>query len=171
MRRKEKEMDAKFAFEVIDKAPYVTLSMTRPDGTPYGVPVSAVRVGDDKLYFHCAHEGEKIDCLKANPVVSVSAVTKCAPSFEEPTTNFTVHYRSAIAIGRAEIVDSREEKIMVLKAICERFLPRHMQHFDAAIARSLDRTAVVCITLLEPPVGKRKELGPDGQPLPSNVNR
>ena len=31
-------MDAAFALEVLDKAPYVTVSMTRPDGTPYGLP-------------------------------------------------------------------------------------------------------------------------------------
>ena len=31
-------MDAAFALEVLDKAPYVTVSFTRPDGMPYGVP-------------------------------------------------------------------------------------------------------------------------------------
>ena len=31
-------MDAAFALEVLDKAPYVTVSFTRPNGSPYGVP-------------------------------------------------------------------------------------------------------------------------------------
>ena len=44
-----------------------------------------------------------------------------------------------------------------LRAICQRFLPHHMDAFDDAIARSLERTAVVRITLTEPPVGKRKQ--------------
>lgn len=38
----------------------------------------------------------------------------------------------------------------------ERFLPKHMEHFDKAIAGSLDRTTVIKITLTEPPVGKSK---------------
>ena len=43
MRKSSREMDATFAFEVLDKAPYVTVSFTRPDGSPYGVPLSLVR--------------------------------------------------------------------------------------------------------------------------------
>ena len=40
MRKASREMDAAFALEVLDKAPYVTVSMTKPDGTPYGLPLS-----------------------------------------------------------------------------------------------------------------------------------
>ena len=39
-------MDAAFALEVLDKAPYVTVSMTRPDGTPYGLPLSLARTDE-----------------------------------------------------------------------------------------------------------------------------
>ena len=49
-------MDATFALEVLDKAPYVTVSFTRPDGTPYGVPLSLARTDDKTFYFHCALE-------------------------------------------------------------------------------------------------------------------
>ena len=74
MRKAQRQRDAAWALEVFDKAPYVTVSMTRPDGTPYGLPLSLVRSGNDCFYFHCAGEGEKLDCLKANPTVSLSAV-------------------------------------------------------------------------------------------------
>ena len=50
MRKSSREMDATFAFEVLDKAPYVTVSFTRPDGSPYGVPLSLVRT-DDKTFY------------------------------------------------------------------------------------------------------------------------
>ncbi|MDE5976402.1 MAG: pyridoxamine 5'-phosphate oxidase family protein, partial [Muribaculaceae bacterium] len=60
------------------------------------------------------------------------------------------------AIGRAEIVTDEKEKIEALRLLCERFLPKYMEHFDEAIERSLSRTAVVRITLTEPPVGKCK---------------
>ena len=45
-------MDAAFALEVLDKAPYVTVSFTRPDGTPYGVPLSLARTDEKTFYFH-----------------------------------------------------------------------------------------------------------------------
>ena len=43
MRKASRAMDAAFALEVLDKAPYITVSFVRPDGTPYGVPLSLAR--------------------------------------------------------------------------------------------------------------------------------
>ena len=54
------------------------------------------------------------------------------------------------------------EKIHGLRLICERFLPQHMDAFDQSITRSLSRTAVVRITLTEPPTGKRKQYDKEG---------
>lgn len=156
MRKASRMKDPAWALEVFDKAPYVTVSMTRHDGIPYGLPLSLVRKDERTFYFHCADEGEKIDCLKANPVVSLSAVSWCMPKFEEEKENFTEYFHSAIAIGKAERVTDNEEKTEALRLLCERFLPKYMNHFDNAIARSLDRTAVIKITLTEDPVGKCK---------------
>lgn len=156
MRKAQRQRDAAWALQVFDKAPYVTVSMTRPDGTPYGLPLSLVRCGTDRFYFHCAGEGEKLDFLKVNPIVSLSAVSKCTPKFEEEKHNFTEYFHSAVAVGRAEIVEDDSEKILALRLLCERFLPNYMAHFDEAIARSLTRTTVVRITLTESPVGKCK---------------
>lgn len=157
MRKSNRERDEAWALDVFDRAPFVTVSMTRPDGTPYGLPLSVVRRDERTFYFHCADEGEKIDCLKAHPHVSLSAVSRCAPVFEEEKQNFTEHYKSAIATGLAEFVTDDTEKIEALRLICERFLPRYMDRFDAAISRSLVRTTIVRITLTAPAVGKCKE--------------
>lgn len=165
MRKASRETDAPFALEVFDRAPYVTVSMTRPDGTPYGLPLSLARTDERTFYFHCAAEGEKLDCLRANPVVSLSAVTRCAPTVGPKDGSFTLQYRSAVAVGRAEVVTDDAEKVAALRAICQRFLPRHMAAFDAAVERSLRRTAVVRITLTGPPVGKRKEYDAEGHEL------
>lgn len=161
-------MDATFALEVLDKAPYVTVSFTRPDGSPYGVPLSLARTDEKTFYFHCALEGDKLDCIAANPTVALSAVTKCAPTVGPKDGSFTLQYKSAMAVGKAEVVTNRDEKIEALRAISQRFLPHHMDAlpygracsrseesmqaslsprsitaFNDAIARSLERTAVV----------------------------
>lgn len=156
MRKLNRRKDAQWALEVFDKAPFITLSMTRPDGTPYAVPLNIVRKDEKTFYFHCAFEGEKIECLKHNPIVSLSAVSRCTPKYEEEKNNFTEYFNSAIALGKAESVQDAAEKIEALRLICERFLPKFMDHFDQAIARSLDKTNVIRITLTEPPVGKSK---------------
>ena len=125
---------------------------------PYIVPLNFGYHWEDKLtfYFHCAAEGEKIDCIRNNPVVSLSAVSRCTPRYEEEKQNFTEYYHSAIALGHAETVTDDNEKIEALRLICERFLPKFMDHFEAAIARSLSRTTVIRIILTEPAVGKMK---------------
>ena len=69
MRKASRQMDAAFALEVLDKAPYVTVSFTRPDGTPYGLPLSLARTDERTFYFHCALEGEKLDCIAHCPTV------------------------------------------------------------------------------------------------------
>lgn len=155
MRKAQRQRNADWAFDVFDKAPYVTVSMIRPDGTPYGLPLSLVRK-DNLFYFHCAGEGEKLECLRRNPIVSLSAVSKCTPKFEDDKQNFTEYFHSAIALGRAEIVENTAEKVEALRLLCLRFLPQYMEHFDDAINRSLDRTTIVKIILIEPPVGKCK---------------
>ena len=156
MRRSDREKDAQWALEIFDKAPFITVSMITPDGSPYAVPLSLARKDDNTFYFHCAHEGLKIDSLRNDPTVFLSAVTKCAPKFDEDKQNFTTLFNSSMAVGKAEIIEDREEKIEALRIICKRFLPKYMNRFEDAIARSLDRTTVVKITLTEPPNGKSK---------------
>lgn len=158
-------MDSQWALEVMRKAPYITVSFTRADGTAYGVPLSLACTDDRIWYFHCAPEGDKLDALAAHPQVCLSAVTKCAPTVGPKDGSFTLQYRSAIAFGKAELVTDDTEKIRALRAISERFLPQHMDAFDDAIARSLHRTAVVRITLDEPPTGKRKQYDRNGEEM------
>jgi len=165
MRKASREMDAAFALEVFDKAPYITVSMTKPDGSPYGLPLSLARTDEKTFYFHCALEGEKLECITHQPKVFLSAVTRCAPTVGPKDGSFTLQYKSATAVGIAEIVEDDEEKVKGLKAICERFLPHHMDAFNDAINRSLGRTAVVRIILAEPPIGKRKQYDKQGEEM------
>lgn len=158
-------MDSKWALEIMRKAPYITVSFTRADGTAYGVPLSLACTSDDLWYFHCAPEGDKLEAIAVHPEVCLSAVTKCQPTVGPKDGSFTLQYRSAIAFGKAEIVTDTEEKIQALRAISQRFLPQHMDDFEEAVHRSLHRTAVVRITLSAPPTGKRKQYDQNGDEM------
>ena len=146
-------MDSQWALEVMRKAPYITVSFTIADGTAYGVPLSLASKDDNVWYFHCAPEGDKLDAIAVNPEVCLSAVTKCQPTVGPKDGTFTLQYRSAIAFGKA------------LRLISQRFLPKHMDAFEEAVERSLHRTAVVRIVLLDPPTGKRKQYDKNGDEM------
>ena len=165
MRKASREMPADWALDIMRKAPYITVSFIRPNGTAYGVPLSLASTDDKTWYFHCAPEGDKLDAIAAHPEVCLSAVTKCTPTVGPNDGSFTLQYRSAIAFGRAVLVTDVEEKIAALRAISERFLPQYMDAFDEAIRRSLHRTAVVRITLTAPPTGKRKQYDKQGEEM------
>ena len=153
MRKKSREMDSAWALEVMRRAPYITVSFTRPDGSAYGVPLSLAGTEDGRVwYFHCAPEGEKLDAIAAHPEVCLSAVSRCTPTVGPKDGSFTLQYKSAIAFGRAETVTDEAD----------------MDAFDDAVRRSLHRTAVVRITLSSPPSGKRKQYGPDGEEMKSS---
>ena len=139
--------------------------MTDGDGMPYSVPLSLARTDEKTFYFHCATEGKKLDILREKPRVCLTAVSKCKPTVGPKDGSFTLEFKSAIAFGKAEIVADDNEKREALRAICQRFLPNHMDAFDAAVARSMSRTAVVRITLTEPPVGKRKQYDANGDEM------
>ena len=165
MRKASREMDSEWALEIMRKAPYITVSFTRPDGTAYGVPLSLACTSNEVWYFHCALEGDKLDAIAAHPEVCLSAVTRCQPTVGPKDNSFTLQYRSAIAFGKAELVTSTEEKVQALRAISQRFLPKHMDAFNEAICRSLHRTAVVRITLTGLPTGKRKQYDENGEEM------
>lgn len=118
MRKKSREMDAVWALEVMDKAPYITVSMTDTCGMPYSVPLSIARTDENTFYFHCATEGKKLDILCANPSVCLTAVSKCKPTIGPKDGSFTLEFNSAIAYGKAEIVADDVEKRFALRAIC-----------------------------------------------------
>ena len=165
MRKKSREMNSVWALEVMHKAPYITVSFTDAMGRPYGLPLSLASADGVNWYFHCAPEGKKLDAIKIHPEVCLSAVTRCTPTVGPKDATFTLQYKSAIAFGKATIVEDDVEKTKGLRLICERFLPDHMAAFDSSINRSLHRTAVVRITLTEPPVGKRKQYDENGDEM------
>lgn len=158
MKRKDREMNKDFAFSVLDKAPFVTLSMVNED-KPYSVPVSIVR-DNDILYFHCALEGTKIDILNKNNNVTLTAVSKCKPR----PIDFTLEYESAVVNGKAFSVNDEKEKVYALKLICEKYALANIDNFENAINRSLHRTNIIKIEI-DDIYGKRKKYGSDGKEL------
>lgn len=165
MRKESRAMSSEWALEIMRKAPYITVSFTRPDGSAYGLPLSLAAKDDNTWYFHCALEGDKLDAIKTHPEVCLSAVTQCCPTVGPKDGTFTLQYKSAIAFGHAELVETDAEKIEGLRLISERFLPQHMDAFDQSIEQSLSRTAVVRITLTASPTGKRKQYDKNGDEM------
>lgn len=107
MRRKDREVSAEQAWEIVERCSYGVLAMTKPDGTPYAVPVNFAREGN-YLYIHCAQTGEKTDCLNHQPQVCVTCVEGGA-WVDQPA--LTTRYASAVMLGKAEELTDEADKV------------------------------------------------------------
>lgn len=156
MRRKDREMDRDFALMVLDQCEYAVLATADQEGLPYCIPVTIVRKDDD-IFFHSAPEGHKVENLRKNARVCLTAVGDT----HIPEDKFTTEFESAVVFGSAEEVTETAEKTEALRLLCERHVPTNMAAFDEAIAASLHRTGVWKIHM-ETVTGKRKKYDPKG---------
>ena len=99
LRRKDRAITEEEAVALLNKAEYGVLSTVSENGKPYGVPLNFCII-NDCIYFHCAVEGQKIDNIKQNKLVSFCAVgnTELLPD------KFGTKYESIIVSGEVEEV-------------------------------------------------------------------
>jgi nitroimidazol reductase NimA-like FMN-containing flavoprotein (pyridoxamine 5'-phosphate oxidase superfamily) len=152
MRRKDRQISEDESNKIIDAASFGVMATVDCDGAPYAVPLNFVREGD-RLFFHGAMEGHKVDNLKARPQVCVTFVGNV--SF--PEKNFTTVFESVILFGQAVEISDEQEKTHALKLICERFIPQNMNAFDDTINRQLKMTSVWKIKI-ETVTGKQRKM-------------
>jgi nitroimidazol reductase NimA-like FMN-containing flavoprotein (pyridoxamine 5'-phosphate oxidase superfamily) len=110
MRRSDKKLSDSEMLEILASAEYGILSTMGEDGFPYGVPVNFI-YKDNRIYFHAAMTGHKLDNFAYNDKVSFCVVTDVAllPSA------FSTKFKSVIAFGTVkEVAESEKNEIYLL---------------------------------------------------------
>lgn len=151
IRRQDRLLDEAHAWELLLSGEYGVLSMATEQGG-YGVPVNYA-VAEDIIYIHCAPQGRKLQAIASDERVSFCVVGHKRIVPEE----FTTEFESVIVSGRAHIVEDDAERSKALRLIVEKYSPQHLEEGLQAIARSLQRTAIVAIKI-ETYSGKKKEI-------------
>ncbi len=156
MRRSDRQQNLDFSLALIDRCSHGVVAVSTGTATPYCLPLSLVRV-ENRLYFHCAREGRKIQLLRQNPRVCITFVGADTPAFIPPAM-YTSYFQSVIVTGTASEVLDPAEKAAALRALCQKLTPDFMDGFDRAIETSLSATAVWGIEM-EEIIGKAKRAG------------
>lgn len=138
MRRKNQALDRTECLRILRAGENGVLAMLGDENYPYALPMNYV-YADDKIYFHCAPEGHKIDALRTCDRVSFCVID----ADQVDAAQYSTRYRSIIAFGRARIVESAAEKIRALEAIGARFCPDTPDKTAQEIQSALARTAVI----------------------------
>lgn len=116
MRRKDREQpDEAFCASVLAKAETLFIALRNGD-RPYCLPcnfAAQARV----IYIHSALEGQKLDCIRADPAIGFSAVSEAVVDAARSTT----WYRSVCGSGRASLVEEDAEKRLALRLIASKY--------------------------------------------------
>ena len=131
MRRKRQALSREEISLILYRGTSGVLALSGDDNYPYAVPISYVYDGE-KIYFHCAKSGHKLDAIQRNEKVSFCVIDqdKIVPD------EYTSYFRSIIAFGRIEVIKDEKEKRTAIEKLASKYAPE-----DTAIGRknAIDR--------------------------------
>ncbi len=156
MRKKKKEIkDRRVIIELLEQCHVGRLGTTGRDGYPMVKPLNFA-YHDEKIYFHSAKEGEKIDDIKRDNRVCFEVDLPIAfLRAKRQPCEAEYLYRSVIIKGRAHIVEDNDERLFALKLLMDKYQPE--ADYGDFLEEKLAITEVVRIDI-EEMVGK-EDLG------------
>lgn len=118
MRRSRQALSNEECIEILKRGTSGVLSLCGNDKEPYGVPLSYV-YDDQKIYFHCATSGYKLDLIKENSKASFCVIDQDHIVPEK----YTSYFRSVIVLGNMRIIENDEEKRHAIETLAIKYSP------------------------------------------------
>ncbi len=118
MRRNKQVLSKEAAEKILREGDFGVLALSGDDGYCYAVPINYAVEGN-KIYFHSAKTGHKLDAIRNNDKVSFCVVDRHEVIAEE----FTTYFSSAIAFGRIKIVEDNDDpdKLRGLELLADKY--------------------------------------------------
>lgn len=139
MRRGKQLLSMEDTVAVMDRCTNGVLACLGDDDYPYAVPLSYVYF-NDKIYFHSAKAGHKIDAITKNPKVSFSVIDEDTIVSEKYTTNF----RSVLAFGKVRIVEG-DERLEAFEALVEKYSGNQPEEANHKVITDCTQAYIVAI--------------------------
>ena len=152
MRRFKQEQDKETCINILKTEKRGVLSLSGDEDYPYGIPINFYYDEElNKIFFHGAGEGHKIDAIKRNNKVSFCTWN----NGEQVEGKWYYMVLSVIVFGKIRIVEDGEYKVSQLRKMAQKYYPTK-EEVEFELNRDLYR-----VTLLELDVehisGKRVE--------------
>ncbi len=120
MRRFKQQLSNEECIEILKEEPRGVLSLLGDDDYPYGFPMDFYYDEEEnKLYFHCAKVGHKIDALRRHDKASFCV-------YDEGYTkenDWALNIRSVILFGRIKPCEDTEICLDKLRHLARRYYP------------------------------------------------
>lgn len=143
MRRKKQEISKEECIKILNAEKRGALAVIGDDGYPYAIPLDFYYDSqNEKIYFHGAKEGHKIDAIKNNEKVCFTVWN--AGTLKEG--DWAYYVTSVVVFGKAHLVTDDSIIYEKAKAIGMKYYPS-AEEVDAEIARDLSRVQLVEISI------------------------
>ena len=138
MRRFKQELTQEEAIQILNNNTAGVLAVLGDEGYPYSVPLSYVFV-DNKIYFHTAKTGHKIDAIKNYDKASFCVIDQNQIMPEE----YTTYFRSVIAFGKVRLVEDLDEIRRIATVLAMKYSADFAEGIPAEIDSSINHMAII----------------------------
>ena len=118
MRRKKQALSQQEIAQILQQETSGVLALIGDEVYPYAVPISYVYDGE-KLYFHSAKSGRKLDAIQQNAKASFCVVAKDTVVPEEDTT----YFQSVIVFGQIRLIQDERAKRAAIEKLAGKYAP------------------------------------------------
>ena len=118
MRRKKQALPPEECTAVLAQGTAGVLALSGDGGYPYAVPLSYV-FAEDRLYFHCAKAGHKLDAIRQNNRASFCVIGQDQIVPEE----YTTYFKSVIVFGTIRTLEDASEKRAAIEKLAVKYAP------------------------------------------------
>ena len=118
MRRSAQALDGGACVEILERGTSGVLAVAGDGGWPYAVPLSYAFDGE-KLYFHCAREGHKLDAIRREARASFCVVDRD----DVKPAEYTSYFRSVIIFGSVRVLEDEAQKRAAIELLARRYFP------------------------------------------------
>lgn len=132
---------------ILDEAPICHVGTVGDDGHPVVIPTLHARDGDS-LYLHGSAASPTLRRAE-KAEVCVTATVLDGLVLARSAVHHSVNYRSVVAFGQAEAVETEAEKCQALEAFTEKLIPGRWGDARLPTTQELKATAVLRLPLDE----------------------
>ena len=133
----QKYLSRQQSFDYLQQGNIGRLATCNLEGQPYITPLHYIYY-NEKLYFHCANEGQKLINIAANRKICFEVSHAEKTIFGTKACSCATRYTSVLVFGTAGIVSDNAEKATVLNQ-----LVAHISG-DSAYANVTEELAAAC---------------------------
>ncbi|MCF7931266.1 MAG: pyridoxamine 5'-phosphate oxidase family protein [Acholeplasmataceae bacterium] len=139
MTRSKKQMNDQDALNLLINGRFGVLGTISDNGYPYTTPMNYVYF-DNKIYFHSAKIGHKIDNINQNEKVSFTVIGEESIIEEELTS----HYKSVTLFGRAKVIPGNKD---ILFSLVKKYAMKMFDESKQSIEEDYHHTSIIEITI------------------------